>query len=164
MPLDQQQITEKLLWLADIEEIKQLKARYAAACDDDYDADVIADLFTEDAVWEGGMMGHAETREGIRTFFQNASKVVSFAVHGLGNPIIEIDGDTATGRWYLHQPMTLAGSESSYWFCAQYRDQYVRTPLGWRFQNVRVEARAFTPYEQGFGKELMAELTTNADG
>ena len=34
MPLEQQLITEKLLWLADIEELKQLKVRYAAACDD----------------------------------------------------------------------------------------------------------------------------------
>jgi hypothetical protein len=28
-------------------------ARYAAAYDSNYDADAIADLFTEDAVWDG---------------------------------------------------------------------------------------------------------------
>jgi ketosteroid isomerase-like protein len=156
--LSQDQITAKLLWLADIEEIKQLKARYAAACDDNYDAGVIADLFTEDAVWDGGMMGFAETRDGIRAFFENASNIVGFAVHGLSNPLIEVDGDRATGRWYLHQPMTLKGSDQCFWFCAQYVDEYVRTADGWKFQNVKIEARAFTPYEQGFGKQLLAEL------
>ena len=72
---------EQLQWLVDIEQIKQLKARYAAACDDGYAADDIAALFTESAVWDGGMMGFAETREGIREFFRNASSVVGFAVH-----------------------------------------------------------------------------------
>ena len=160
MPLDQQQITEKLLWLADIEEIKQLKARYAAACDDNYDADAIAVMFTEDAVWDGGMMGYAKTREGIRRFFENAPNVVEFAVHGIGNPLIEINGDRATGQWYLHQPMTLKEGDACFWFCAVYRDEYVRTEDGWKFQNVKVEARAFTPYEEGFGKQLMVDLPT----
>ena len=68
-------------WLADIEQIKQLKARYALACDDDYDADALAELFTEDAIWDGGFMGRAEGRDGIHEFFSNASSVVGFAVH-----------------------------------------------------------------------------------
>lgn len=152
------EIAARLLWLTDIEEIKQLKARYAAACDDDYDASSIADLFTEDAIWDGGMMGHAETREGIRSFFSNASNVIGFAVHGISNPIIEVDGDRATGRWVLHQPMTMKGSDACYWFCARYVDDYLRTPSGWRFQHVRVEARAFSPYEEGFGKVLLTDL------
>ena len=143
---------------ADIEEIKQLKARYALACDNDYDPDALADLFTEDAVWDGGFMGRAETRDGIRTFFANASSVVAFAVHGVSNPLIEVAGDTAKGRWYLHQPMVLHGEGGCFWFCAQYEDDYVRTDDGWKFQHVRVNARAFTPFEEGFGKVLLADL------
>ena len=156
MTLDQ----NKLQWLVDIEEIKQLKARYAAACDDDYAPDRIAALFTEDAIWDGGMMGYAESRAGIREFFANASNIVGFAIHGVSNPLIEIDGDAATGRWYLMQPMVLKGSESSFWYCAQYQDAYLRTQDGWKFQHVKIHARAFSPYESGFGKELMAALPT----
>ena len=37
-------------------------------------------------------MGRAEGREGIRGFFANASNLVGFAVHGVSNPLIEIDG------------------------------------------------------------------------
>jgi ketosteroid isomerase-like protein len=155
---DDSDIAAKVQWLADIEEIKQLKARYAAACDDDYDADAIAELFTEDAVWDGGMLGLVETRQGIRDFFSESSDIVGFAVHSVSNPLIEIEGDRARGRWYLHQPMTMKGTDSCFWLCAQYRDEYVRTAAGWRFQHVKVIIRAFSPYETGFGKQLMVEL------
>jgi len=155
---DDSDIAAKVQWLADIEEIKQLKARYAAACDDDYDADAIAELFTEDAVWDGGMLGLVETRQGIRDFFAGSSDIVGFAVHSVSNPLIEIDGDRARGRWYLHQPMTMKGTDSCFWLCAQYQDEYVRTSAGWRFQHVKVIIRAFSPYETGFGKQLMVEL------
>ncbi len=45
--------------LEDIEEIKRLKAGYCSSCDDNYDADSIASLFTEDAIWDGGIRGTA---------------------------------------------------------------------------------------------------------
>lgn len=158
MPLEEME--KKLQWLVDIEEIKQLKTRYAAACDNEYEPDAIAALFTQDAVWDGGMMGYAETQSGIRDFFANASNLVGFAVHGLSNPLIEIDGDRATGCWYLHQPMVMKGTDAGFWFCAQYQDEYVRTSEGWKFQRVKIIAKAFTPYEEGFGKVLMADLPT----
>ncbi len=151
-------LEQDVRWLVDVEQIKQLKARYAAACDDDYAADVLAELFTEEAVWDGGFMGYAEGKEGIRTFFANASNLVAFAVHGVSNPLIEVDGDKARGRWYLHQPMTMKGADAAFWFCAQYEDEYQRTADGWKFSHVRVIPRAFTPYEEGFGKTLLAEL------
>ena len=158
MSLSNQELMNKVQWLVDIEEIKQLKARYAAACDDDYNTEALAQLFTEDAVWDGGMMGFAKTREGIVSFFENASNLVSFAVHGISNPIIEIDGDIATGHWYLDQAMVMKGTDACYWYCAQYRDQYERTVDGWKFSHVKIITRAFTPYEVGFGKQLLADL------
>ena len=105
-------------------------------------------------------MGFAETRDGIRSFFANASNIVAFAVHGVGNPLITVDGDRATGRWYLHQPMTMKGTDQAFWFCAQYEDEYIRTDQGWKFKHVKVIPRAFTPYEEGFGKTLLADLPT----
>ena len=159
----QPDLAGKLQWLIDIEEIKQLKARYAAACDNDYAPDALAELFTDDAVWDGGFMGRAETREGIRSYFANASSMVGFAVHGVSNPLIEIDGDTATGQWVLHQPMTLKGGSDCFWFCAVYHDDYVRTPQGWKFQNVLITPRAFSPYEKGFGQQLFADIPAAAE-
>src|SRR5262247_26892 len=93
--------------LEDLEEIKQLKARYAAHCDANYDADALAELFTADAVWDGGILGRSEGREAIRQFFRGSSQRISFAIHNMLNPIIEVTGDTATGTWYLRRPVPI---------------------------------------------------------
>ena len=40
--MDLAELEQRITRLEDIEEIKKLKARYTAACDDDYDSDAIA--------------------------------------------------------------------------------------------------------------------------
>jgi hypothetical protein len=44
-----ERIERRLQVLEDAEAIRNLKARYAALCDNQYDADGIASLFTDDA-------------------------------------------------------------------------------------------------------------------
>ena len=56
-------LEKRIKVLEDIEDIKRLKRRYCLYCDDSYDADALADLFTEDAVWDGGIRGKSEGRE-----------------------------------------------------------------------------------------------------
>ena len=62
-------LERRLQALEDIEAIRNLKARYAALCDDHYDADGIAELFSEDAIWESPALGRFEGREMIRQSF-----------------------------------------------------------------------------------------------
>src|SRR5260221_4676627 len=98
----------RLQALEDAEAIRNLKARYASLCDDQYNADGIAALFTEDAVWDSPGLGRFEGREAIRAFFAGASAIFSFAIHYSLNGHIEVDGDTAQARWCLFMPCTLA--------------------------------------------------------
>jgi uncharacterized protein (TIGR02246 family) len=146
-------LEERIRKLEDIEEIKQLKARYAAACDKNYDADAIAALFTEDAVWDGGALGKAEGREKIRKFFRRAPEFFSFAIHNVMNPIIEVDGDCATAQWYLLQPATMAKGNQAVWLAAAYDDRYVRVGGQWMFKSLKVTANFLTPYEAGWVKQ-----------
>jgi ketosteroid isomerase-like protein len=104
--------------LEDLEAIKQLKARYAAYCDAHYDADALADLFTADAIWDGGILGYNEGRAAIRQFFRGSSQRISFALHHIVNPIIEVDGDTAQGTWYLWQTCTYVDRNQAVWGAA----------------------------------------------
>jgi hypothetical protein len=142
--------------LADIEDIKQLKARYAAACDDDYNPDKLAPLFAEDAIWDGSILGYAEGREAIHEFFSASSSLVPFAVHQVSNPLIEIDGDTATGQWYLWQPMVFQGA--ALWLSATYADEYVRQHGQWIYQHLKLNIRMLTPYEEGFAKTRIIDI------
>ena len=146
--------------LEDIEAVRQLKYRYCLACDDDYDAERLAPLFTEDAVWDGGAMGRFEGRAAIREFFSGASKLVPFAIHQVTNPLIEIEGDRGRGQWYLWEPIVFAVGNQALWMAGRYDDRYRREGDGWRFERVSVDLRMLSPYEEGFAKVRLAELPT----
>lgn len=149
-------LERRLQLLEDIEEIKRLKARYCAYCDAGYDADGIATLFTEDALWDGGMRGRAEGREEIRSFFIRAPERLPFAVHMVMNPIIEVDGDTAKGTWYLLQACTYAQGNQAVWGSARYDEEYVRVNGDWKFKALKLTSFFWTPFEQGWARQRFA--------
>jgi len=108
------QLAQRVQALEDVNAIRHLKARYAAYCDDQYDAEGIAALFTEDAVWESQGLGRFAGRDAIRAFFQGASQLFPFAIHYSLNGQIAVQGDTARARWYLFMPCTLgAGNRAT---------------------------------------------------
>src|SRR5215510_11082157 len=89
------QLEQRVQALEDVNAIRHLKARYAAYCDDQYNPDGLAALFTEDAVWESQGLGRFEGREAIRAFFRGASQLFTFAIHYSLNGQIDVQGDTA---------------------------------------------------------------------
>ena len=59
-------------------------------------------LFTEDCVWDGGVYGKREGKAALRAYYdQNNASEAPLAYHLLTNPIIEVNGDQATGNWHL---------------------------------------------------------------
>src|SRR5581483_9614760 len=103
-----QALEQRIARLEAIEEIKRLKARYCAYCDDGYDPDGIAGLFTEAGIWDGESFGRHVGRAEIRAFFARASGDITFAAHLVLNPIIDIaDATHARGKWRLIMPATV---------------------------------------------------------
>ena len=143
--------------LLDAEAIRALKYRYAALCDSGYPADELAALFNDDAVWHGEPFGRYEGREAIRAFFADTLDMLRFAVHYLTNPVIEVDGDAATGSWYLWEPAVARPTGQAYWLMAGYSDRYRREADGWKFADMTLLVKSFTPYEQGPGKVLVSQ-------
>jgi len=149
--MDLEELARRIQVLEDIEAIKKLKARYCAYCDNNYDADGLASLFTEDAIWDGGeRLGRSAGREAIRSFFQGSPKRLPFAIHHVTNPFIEVQGDTATGRWYLFQPCTRAAENRAVWLAARYEEEYVRVGGEWKFRHMRIFPAFYTPYDKGW--------------
>src|SRR4029453_3042621 len=93
--------------LEDINAIRHLKARSAAYCDDQYNPEGRAALFTEDAVWESQGCGRFEGRDAIRAFFRGASQLFTFAIHYSLHGQIDVQGDTARaqGSLYILSPL-----------------------------------------------------------
>ena len=152
------ELEAKVRRLEDLEAIRRLKHLYAQYCDDGYDAPRLVELFLENAVWDGGMLGRFEGVEAIRKFFQSCAKVVPFAIHKVTNEIIDVDGDRATGRWYLWEPLVFAKGDQAMWLAGRYDDVYRRVNGAWLFETVTVEVRMLSPYDQGFAKVRIAEL------
>ena len=148
----------RLRVLEDIEAIKVLKRRYCAYCDEEggANADGLASLFTENAVWDGGHLGRAEGREGIRSFFSRMPRKLSFAVHMVLNPIIEVNGDTAKGTCYLLEPCTYTDGDRAVWGSGRYDEEYVRVDGHWMFQNLMLDTHFWTPFDEGWVKTRIA--------
>ena len=151
-----QDIEKRLRVLEDIEEIKKLKVRYSVYCDENYNPDGLASLFIEDGIWDGGARGRAEGKEQIRSFFAGISKVIPFAVHMVMNPIIEVDGDTAKGKWYFLGALTAAEGNQALWSSLRYDEEYVRASGEWKFKSLKVTAFFSTPFDQGWAKKRFA--------
>ncbi len=139
--------------LEDANEIRNLKAEYAAACDANYDPDRIAALFVEDATWESQGLGRFEGREAIREFFRGISSHFVFALHYGLNPSIEVTGDTARARWYLFMPCTVGESGQAMWRAGIDDEEYVRVGGKWMFMSKKSAPIFNTTYEQGWAKQ-----------
>ena len=119
--------------MSDIEEIIQLKNIYWHWNDVGLVGDRIAPLFTEDGVWSNKELGHYEGREAIREFFNGASEGLPFCAHLGFNPIIEVNGDSATGIWraFLNGTFMEEGEPVSRHILIDYRDDYRRVDGKW---------------------------------
>ena len=141
-----------------------MKAKYAASCDDNYNPDGLAALFTEDAVWESEGFGRFEGRAAIREFFRGASQIFSLAIHYSLNSQIEVTGDTAQAQWYLFMPCTLASDNQALWRASIDKEWYVRQDGEWMFQHKSSAAIFQSPFDaDGQKHDLYNIFRSSAD-
>ncbi len=147
-------VEQRLQRLEDILAITELKASYCNAADGGWDRpshayDAVASLFVEDGVWDaGGEIGRGEGREGIRALFEGFQRF-PFAFHRISNPVIKVQGDTATGEWHVLVPITVENNQSI-WIGGIYNDHFVRTAEGWKFKSLKFTRAFMTQNPQGW--------------
>jgi SnoaL-like domain len=109
--------------VADVMEIEQLLARYAVGMTAD-DIDAVIDVFTPDGTYSAFGATY-----GLRDF----PALVAAAPKGLfltGTPVVELDGETGTGR----QTLCFVDQSTHDMRIGWYSDTYRRTERGWRLQ------------------------------
>lgn len=151
--MDLAELEKRLTRIEDRENIKELKARYCAVCDDDHNPANITKLFVEDGIWEGGGFGQAQGHAAIRDLFKNFQQLISFSQHMVMNPIIAIDGATAKATWYFLGPFTFRKNNEAKWTAVRYDDDYVKVNGEWKFKHLRAHIRMHAPYETGWAKK-----------
>lgn len=148
-------LTVRVARLEAAEAIRALKACYADICDTGYDPDRMVELFTEDALWDGGdRFGAHRGRDAIYTFFDGVRREIVWALHYMVGPVIEVadDAETARGAWYLWQPCTMRKGDDveAVWIAGRYADRYRRDGDVWKFTEVRLSVEMITPFDEGW--------------
>ena len=152
-----EELERRVQRLEDVEAIKAMKGRYARFCDDQYDPEGIASLFVENGVWDGGSFGTYQGHDAIKEFFRGVSGAITFAQHNSISPVIDVadDGLTATGKWYILMPCTMARPDGSGQFDAvvligHYDEDYVKVGGEWKFQHLRVTLHHISDLDKGW--------------
>lgn len=154
-------LEERIQRLEDLEEIRQLMVRYAAAMDNSFDSDEIASLFGENATWSispaSDISGTHAGREEIRKFFAGLTDEYSWTMHNMGNAMIRVadDGQTATGTWYLVDPCTMRRKDDpnqgdAVFIAGTYENTFVKSCGRWYFQTLTAQLHHVSSWEKGW--------------
>jgi hypothetical protein len=118
--------------LAVLEDLRQLKYRYLRTLDlkrwDDF-----ADTLTPDVKTNYGEQLSFDDRDSVVAFMRNSLGPTIITVHQCHHPELTIDGDTASGTWYLEDKVIVTEHRMLLTGAAFYDDAYRRCDDGrWR--------------------------------
>jgi hypothetical protein len=131
----------------DLEQIRQLKYRYLRTLDTKQ-WEEFADCFMPDATADYAGLTFPD-RDALVEFMRANLGPEMVTMHHCHHPEIEVDGDTANGRWYLHDQVISAQHGFRLEGAAFYEDRYVRTPDGWRVSHTGYERTFEATYQLG---------------
>lgn len=118
--------------------IEQVLVRYATGIDT-RNWDLLRTCFTDDVRADYGDIGSWHSAHGLVGFMDEAHRGFGATNHLLTNFAIDVDGDRATSRCYVHAVLVLL-DDAGTWFdsVGSYDDVLVRAADGWR-----IAARTF---------------------
>lgn len=154
--------------------IRKLQARYMFLCDtpvpehgvtdDDRRIDLVMELYTEDAIWEGvgeyydGQFGRAEGADAVRAHFRSfwgekRDPALVLNAHYLTSEQIHVDGDTATGQWIHMQPW-LFSDGTSLLRSSRLNNAFRKVDGTWKVSRTRTENVFVAPLPSGWASDF----------
>lgn len=116
----------------DVDAIGRVLVRYATAIDT-RDWQLFRSCFVDDAACDYGDIGAFTGVAALTSFMEAAHAGFGATNHMLSNFAVDVDGDRATARSYVHVVLTFR-DDTSAWIdsVGSYDDTLVRTSDGWR--------------------------------
>ena len=116
--------------MSDVDEICRLKYRYLRTLDSKQWEDFEACFVPEATGDYDGLV--FDDRSALVDYMRTNMVEGMYTLHQAHHPEVEVDGDTATGRWYLQDRVIVPAYDFMLEGAAFYADRYVRTAEGWR--------------------------------
>jgi hypothetical protein len=151
-------LAQRIQLLEDIEDIKKLKAKYCYYADamiagDKSKQDDFLNLYAKDAKVDYPPVGPTKTRDELVSYFtETLPSLVCFSAHMVHNPIIEVNGDKATGVWHVDSPCTSPIQDKALWINAIYEEEYVKEGGQWKISFIKATMNFITPFDEGWVK------------
>ena len=139
---------QRIQRLEDLESIRHLKHYYFCHCvdegiaGDEQAAEKIASRLTDDVVLDFTRMPLFEGKQAVLEFLAGVvPDVISWAQHRVVNDVIEVDGDRASGVWYVDCPVVyregkLPGLEGNCLVAGRYEEEHRRVDGVWKFSRI----------------------------
>jgi len=117
----------------DKSQIAEVLIRYATGIDFK-DWPLFRSCWTDDIDVDYGDLGHFATADAITDLMTRIHDGMGQTYHRMSNLVINVDGDRATARSYVHAVLMAVPGDPNSWIEAigHYDDGLVRTPGGWR--------------------------------
>jgi hypothetical protein len=141
------EMEKRLGVVEDVEEIKQLHHQYIN-CVSRAEWDKIMDCFSEEPTTDFGGWDVIKGREAIFKQFKDGLSVAHIGREGnfIVHPIISVDGDKATGEWWMYQMWQYERTgQSLFWVQAVYDAEYVKEKEKWKISYLKWRSRVAPP-------------------
>ncbi len=148
------ELEKQIKVLKDVEDIKKLTFRYGYYLDE-LRTDDLVELFSNDAILDLRpiLPDTIDGREAISRYYVENKSVMTR--HQFMNPIIDVNGDKATGIWYLFGPATFGSpdGDTAIWMQGRYDVEYSREGKDWKISLFKYTLTFACPYENGWLKK-----------
>jgi hypothetical protein len=159
-------LEKRISLVEDREAIRDLKHSYCYLTDagisgDEASLDELIGKFTDDAWLDFGAFGVYKGKEALTTFFkQVVAGSFSFGAHMVGNSVIQVDGNSARGKWLVLAPGVAKSKEGdrATWTQAMYDEEYVKVDGQWKWKSMKVTWGFFAAHDEGWAKTRMLSL------
>lgn len=149
------ELEARIRTLEDIQAITNLQAQYCHLIDD-LQMDAVVDLFADDFVWEGGfdraVMNTVTSKAELLERLKGAAEVTTMMRHLATTPYIEVEGDTASGTWYVFGMLTAVSPDGDVakWVQGRLDNEYVKIDGRWKFSRKSTLYNFNTPYDDSW--------------
>jgi len=120
---------------ADKAQITEVLIRYATGIDSK-DWKLFRSCWTDEVDLDYGEVGHFTDPDAFTELFAQTHNPMGSTYHRLSNFSIEVNGETATARTYVHAVLMITPDDNGLWVdvIGHYDDELVRCADGWRIR------------------------------